>query len=92
MTANYQTRDALQDRLDAYLAAELKILSGQEYQIGDGAAARKLRRADLSVVQAEIRRLRAEIAVLDQAAAPVAGASAASARRGGRIVYARPAR
>lgn len=36
-----------QAQLDAYLAAETAILSGQEYEI----AGRKLRRADLTAVQ-----------------------------------------
>jgi hypothetical protein len=36
-----------QAQLDAYLAAETAILSGQEYSIGT----RRLKRADLSMVQ-----------------------------------------
>ena len=39
-----------QAQLDAYLAAETAILSGQEYAIGT----RRLKRADLSMVQAGI--------------------------------------
>jgi hypothetical protein len=81
------TRAELQARLSAYLAAETKILEGQEYQIGDGVTARKLRRADLGAVQAEIRRLSAEIAALDRQAA-----AARSGRGTGAIRYARPAR
>lgn len=81
------TRPQLQARLDAYLAAEVKILAGQEYQIGDGVTARKLRRADLGTVQAEIRRLSAEIAALDRQAA-----AARSGRGTGAIRYARPFR
>lgn len=82
-----QTRAQLQARLDGYLAAELKILGGQEYQIGDGATARKLRRADLGDVQAEIRRLSAEVAVLERRAAAVR-----AGRGTGAIRYARPIR
>jgi hypothetical protein len=81
------TRTELQARLDAYLTAEAKILEGQEYQIGDGVTARKLRRADLGAVQAEIRRLSAEIAALDRQAA-----AARSGRGTGAIRYARPVR
>ena len=44
-----------QARLDAYLAAELAVLGGQEYEI----AGRRLRRADL-------REIRAGIAQWDQ--------------------------
>jgi len=39
-----------QTQLDAYLAAEIAILSGQEYVIGS----RRLKRADLAAVQAGI--------------------------------------
>jgi len=39
-----------QTQLDAYLAAETAILSGQEYVIGS----RRLKRADLAAVQAGI--------------------------------------
>jgi hypothetical protein len=39
-----------QTQLDAYVAAETAILSGQEYTIG----ARRLKRADLAQVQAGI--------------------------------------
>ena len=51
------TREELQDRLDAYLAAELRILQSQDYQVGDGATARRNRRADLEqlAVQEEAR-------------------------------------
>lgn len=58
------TPEQLQARLDAYMTAELKILQGQEYQIGQGATARRLRRADLSEVRAEIKSLQAQIASL----------------------------
>lgn len=59
------TRDQLQARLDAYLAAEVKILQGQEYVIGDGATARRLRRADLSEVRQSIKDLKADIERMD---------------------------
>lgn len=73
------TREQLQARLDAYLAAEAKILRNQEYTIGDGATARRLRRADLVEVRQAIKDLQAEIATLD--------ARAAGARR---VIYPRP--
>ena len=44
------TLSLAQTQLDAYLAAETAILSGQEYVIGN----RRLRRADLATVQAGI--------------------------------------
>jgi len=44
------TLTTAQAQLDAYLAAETAILSGQEYSIGT----RRLKRADLSMVQAGI--------------------------------------
>lgn len=59
------TRDQLQARLDAYLAAEVKILQGQEYVIGDGATARRLRRADLAEVRQSIKELRTDIERMD---------------------------
>lgn len=49
------TLAAAQARLDAYLAAELAVLGGQEYEI----AGRRLKRADL-------REIRAGIAAWDQ--------------------------
>lgn len=73
------TREQLQARLDAYLAAETKILSGQEYVIGQGETARRLRRADLSEVRAEIASLSDKIEAIDNAAA---------GRR--RVLYTRP--
>lgn len=73
------TRDQLQARLDAYLAAETKILKGQEYVIGQGETARRLRRADLAEVRAEIASLSDKIEAIDNAAA---------GRR--RVLYARP--
>lgn len=63
------TREQLQARLDAYVAAEAKILKGQEYVIGQGETARRLRRADLEEVRKAITDLSAEIATLDAATA-----------------------
>lgn len=68
-----------QQRLQAYLDAELKILHSQEYQVGNGSTARKTRRADLESVQSGIREARAEIARLQ-----------ASANRSRRVTYLRP--
>jgi len=73
------TREQLQARLDAYLAAEVKILKGQEYVIGQGETARRLRRADLVEVRAAIEQLQAQIDNIDNAAA---------GRR--RVLYVRP--
>ena len=73
------TRDELQARLDTYLAAEQAILKSQEYQIGSGNGARRLRRADLEQVRAEIASIRAELGALD-----------ARAAGGRRIRYVRP--
>lgn len=57
------TLEQLQIRLAAYLAAETAILSGaQETEVQPGNGARyKLRAADLSSIQAEIRTLRTDI-------------------------------
>lgn len=60
------TLEQLQTRLQAYLAAEAKILTGQEYQIGSGSTARRLQRADLAEVRAEISNLNAQIAAASQ--------------------------
>lgn len=73
------TREQLQARLDAYLAAELKILKGQEYVIGQGETSRRLRRADLEQVRAEIKSLSDQIDAIDNAAV---------GRR--RVLYTRP--
>lgn len=75
------TRDQLQARLDAYLAAELRILQAQETTVGDGSTARTRRMTELAQVRAAIDSLRTEIAALDARAAGTAS----------RIVYARPA-
>jgi hypothetical protein len=73
-------RDTLQARLDAYLAAEAKILAKQEYTIGDGSTARRIRYADLPEVRATIDSLTAQIQRLD--------AQSSGARR---VMYTRPA-
>lgn len=44
-------------RLQAYIDAEAKILAGQSVRMGD----RELRRADLSEIRDEIRRLKREV-------------------------------
>lgn len=58
------TEAELTARLATYLAAEAAILSAQEYTIGQGSTARKVRRADLEQVRSEIKSIRAEIAAL----------------------------
>lgn len=65
------TRAELQARLGAYLAAELAILQGQEYQIGSGNGSRRLRRADLEQVRTEIASIRTELAGMDARASGV---------------------
>lgn len=80
MTTSSLTREQLQTRLDAYIAAELRILqAGQQETVGDGSTARARQRADIESVRKQIDILSAQIAQFDQA----------SAGRG-RIVYARP--
>jgi hypothetical protein len=54
-----------QARLDAYLAAEAKILGGQVVRMGD----RQLQRADLAEIRAEIKILQAVVAREQSAAA-----------------------
>lgn len=49
------------ERLQAYLAAELRILNSQEYTVGNGQTARRNRRADLESVRAGIEQCRADI-------------------------------
>lgn len=61
------TEAELTARLASYLAAEAAILSAQEYTIGQGSTARKVRRADLEQIRAEIKSIRAEIAALPPA-------------------------
>ena len=62
------TLDELIARRAAYLAAEVKILGSQEYQVGQGSSARRNRRADLAEVRDEISKLTAQIAQLQSAA------------------------
>jgi hypothetical protein len=57
-----------QARLTLYLSAEAKILSGQQYTIGEGTTRRQLQRADLAEVRQEIALLTARIAVLSAGA------------------------
>lgn len=52
----------LKNRLASYLEAERAILNSQEYTIGT----RRLVRADLKAVQAEIERLSEEIDALEE--------------------------
>lgn len=63
------TLEQLQTRLAAYMAAEVKILRGQEYVIGQGETARRLRRADLDEVRKAITDLNNEITAMQNAAA-----------------------
>lgn len=49
-------------RLAAYLAAEAKILQAQETVVGQGTTARRLTRADLGEVRAEITNLQRQVA------------------------------
>ena len=52
----------LKTRLESYVAAEQAILAGsQEYQVGQGSIARRLRRADLAEIRAEIANLQKQI-------------------------------
>lgn len=51
----------LQARKALYEAAEVKVLARQEYWVGQGTTARRLRYADLAEIRAEIERLDAEI-------------------------------
>ena len=73
------TLEELRARLAAYLEAETKILAAQEYVVGQGSTARRLTRADLGEVRAEIQRLSAQIAQLE-----------AATQRARRTVYLRP--
>lgn len=52
-----------QARLDAYIAAEIAVLSGQEYEI----AGRRLRRPDLGEIRRAIAVLNAEVKMLGSA-------------------------
>lgn len=54
----------LRDRRTAYIAAETAIIGGaQEYTIGQGSTARRVRRADLSEIRAAIVAIDAQLAV-----------------------------
>ena len=64
------TREQLEQRLQAYLDAETRILQSQEYTIGDGGTARRNKRAELATVQAEIARLQTQLARADAAGRP----------------------
>lgn len=59
----------LRSRLALYVAAEAKILAGQSYQLGE----RRLQRADLGEVRAEIRTLAADIARAESSASGARG-------------------
>ena len=48
-------------RQASYLAAEARILRAQEYVVGQGSTARRLTRADLTEVRAEIASLQVQI-------------------------------
>lgn len=50
-----------QDRLQLYLTAEAKILQAQEYSFPSG---RRVRKADLAEIRAEIRRLEERVTEL----------------------------
>ena len=69
-----------QARLASYLEAEKRILDSQEYQVGQGMAARRNRRADLEQVQNGIRECQQKIGQLQAAMAP----------RGRRVIRLRP--
>lgn len=58
----------LKDRRAQYLAAEVAILKRQEYSIDVEGGSRRVRFADLAMVQGEIRRLDREIEGLEGAA------------------------
>ena len=51
----------LTGRLAKYLEAEAAVLKSQEYVIGHGQSARRLRRADLAEIRAEIKSLQEQI-------------------------------
>lgn len=61
---------SLQARRAAYVAAELKILSSQEYQVGQGGNQRRSRRAELEVVRDAIKDLDAQISAAVAQASP----------------------
>lgn len=51
----------LVSRLAAYLEAEAKILKAQDFTVGQGSTARRLTRADLAEVRAEIANLQQQV-------------------------------
>lgn len=59
----------LQERRAHYLRAEVKILEGQEYTVGDGVTQRTLRRADLAEVRQAIADLTSQISQVTAAPA-----------------------
>lgn len=65
------TLQQLTDRRAAYLAAELKILESQEYNVGQGSTARRNRRADLAEVRDQISLLDRQITQLENASSGV---------------------
>jgi hypothetical protein len=69
----------MQTRLAQYRAAEAAILQSQEYVISDGPINRRMRRADLTAVQAVIKQLEDDIE---------AAQNQAAGRR--RVLYMRP--
>jgi hypothetical protein len=73
------TEAELSARLAQYLLAEARILEAQDYIVGQGSTARRLTRANLAEVQAEIRSIRAELLQLQPTSA-----------RGRRVSYLRP--
>lgn len=62
------------DRLTAYYAAEMAVLTGQEYRIGS----RTLRRADLEQIRSAINEL---MKLVQQLEAQASGSTANRARR-----------
>lgn len=58
------TVETAQEHLEAWLAAELKIATGQEYEIDTGNGRRRLKRADLREVREQIKYWRGEVSKL----------------------------
>jgi hypothetical protein len=56
--------DTAQTHLDAWLAAELKVATGQEYEIDTGNGRRRLKRADLAQIREQIKYWRGEVSRL----------------------------
>lgn len=73
--------EQLKSRLAAYLEAEQKILSGaQEYTVGEGGGARRVRRGELEDIRKEIARINQRKSELE-----AMGFGAVRARR--RVIY-----